>query len=251
MNNGHSGEKELRYRELIEKVRSSYLAYDGPPDGKDPRLCWCDECREINLWAYWQGNLNAEILLAGQDWGCTDGAAEGFIQKIKSAKEGCSFGYMDGNSNPTDRRLVELFKNTFDIDILQTNERVFFTNFVLGYRNKGTSGGFKKDWIRHDKDFFRELVEIIEPKVILCLGRNTFEGVLTAFDKRAHVRIKGFNGFIESGNNPVSAQLRSGKTVNIFALAHCGNMGTLNRNQKKHMRLDAQILDWQRIKYYL
>ena len=44
MNNGHSGEKKLRYRELIEKVRSSYLTYDGPPDGKDPRLCWCDEC---------------------------------------------------------------------------------------------------------------------------------------------------------------------------------------------------------------
>ncbi|MDD3137826.1 MAG: hypothetical protein PHX08_02495 [Lachnospiraceae bacterium] len=33
-------------------------------------LKWCPECKEINLWTYWQGkkNLQAEILLLGQDW---------------------------------------------------------------------------------------------------------------------------------------------------------------------------------------
>ena len=55
--------KEAKYTKLIEKVKNSYQSN---PNG----LTWCDDCKEINLWTYWQGrgNLNAKILLVGQDW---------------------------------------------------------------------------------------------------------------------------------------------------------------------------------------
>ena len=246
------GEKEARYQALIEKARLSYASYDGPPDGKNPRLSWCNACQEINLWTYWQGrgNLNAPILLVGQDWGCLrtiDG--EACIRKIQLAPNGPIPDYMTGNDNPTDKNLVQLFQEALSISVETPASEVFFTNFVLGYRNEGTSGGFKQDWVRHDKDYFRELTEIIEPKVILCLGRNTFEGVLTAFRKQ--VQIGAFNHFIESDQNPVPVVLNSGKTAYIFALAHCGVMGTLNRNQGKDTSLNTQIQDWKRIQPYL
>ena len=246
------GEKEARYQALVEKARLSYASYDGPPDGKNPRLSWCDACQEINLWTYWQGrgNLNAPILLVGQDWGCLrtkDG--EACIRKIQLAPDGPIPNYMAGNDNPTDKNLVQLFQEALSIPIERSNSNVFFTNFVLGYRNEGTSGGFKPDWIRHDQAFFRELAEIIEPQVILCLGRNTFEGVLTAFSKQ--VQIGAYNHFIESDQNPVPVMLNSGKTAYIFALAHCGVMGTLNRNQGKDTSLNTQIQDWKRIRPYL
>ena len=246
------GEKEAHYQALVEKARLSYASYDGPPDGKNPRLSWCNACQEINLWTYWQGrgNLNAPILLVGQDWGCLrtkDGEAS--IRKIQLAPDGPIPNYMAGNDNPTDKNLVQLFQEALSIPIERPNSNVFFTNFVLGYRNEGTSGGFKPDWIRHDQAFFRELAEIIEPQVILCLGRNTFEGVLTAFSKQ--VQIGAFNHFIESDQNPVSVVLNSGKTSYIFALAHCGVMGTLNRNQGKDTSLNTQIQDWKRIQPYL
>lgn len=245
-------EKEARYQALVEKARLSYASYDGPPDGKNPRLSWCDACQEINLWTYWQGrgNLNAPILLVGQDWGCLrtkDG--EACIRKIQLAPDGPIPNYMTENDNPTDKNLVRLFQEALSISIERPNSNVFFTNFVLGYRNEGTSGGFKPDWVRHDQSFFRELAEIIEPKVILCLGRNTFEGVLTAFSRQ--VQIGAFNHFIESDQNPVPAMLNSGKTAYIFALAHCGVMGTLNRNQGKDTGLNTQIQDWKRIRPYL
>lgn len=248
------GEKEARYQALVEKARLSYASYDGPPDGKNPRLSWCDACQEINLWTYWQGrgNLNAPILLVGQDWGCLrakDG--EACIRKIHLAPDGPIPNYMTGNDNPTDKNLVQLFQEALSIPIERPNSNVFFTNFVLGYRNEGTSGGFKPDWIRHDQAFFRELAEIIEPQVILCLGRNTFEGVLTAFGKEKTVKIGAFNHFLESDDNPIPVLLQNGKTAYIFALAHCGAMGTLNRNQGKDMRLTAQIQDWKRILPYL
>ena len=246
------GEKEARYQALVEKARLSYASYDGPPDGKNPRLSWCDACKEINLWTYWQGrgNLNAPILLVGQDWGSLrtkDG--EACIRKIQLAPDGPIPNYMAGNDNPTDKNLVRLFQEALSISVETPASEVFFTNFVLGHRNEGTSGGFKPDWIRHDQAFFRELAEIIEPQVILCLGRNTFEGVLTAFRKQ--VQIGAFNHFIESDQNPVPVVLNSGKTAYIFALAHCGVMGTLNRNQGKDMSLNTQIQDWKRIRPYL
>ena len=246
------GEKEARYQALIEKARLSYASYDGPPDGKNPRLSWCDSCQEINLWTYWQGrgNLNAPILLVGQDWGCLrtkDG--EACIRKIQLTPDGPIPNYMTGNDNPTDKNLVQLFQEALSIPIERPNSNVFFTNFVLGYRNEGTNGGFKPDWIRHDQAFFRELAEIIEPQVILCLGRNTFEGVLTSFSKQVPIGV--FNHFIESDQNPMPVVLNSGKTAYIFALAHCGVMGTLNRNQGKDTSLNTQIQDWKRIRPYL
>ena len=57
--------KELQYQELIADVQNAYLS-------ESRELRWCNECKEINLWAYWQGrgHLDADIMLVGQDWGC-------------------------------------------------------------------------------------------------------------------------------------------------------------------------------------
>ena len=95
------------------------------------------------------------------------------------------------------------------------------------------------------------MAEIIEPRVILCLGRSTFEGVLASFGEQFNIKAESFNHFIESTDNPVLVQLSNGKEVYIFALAHCGVMGTLNRNRKKCAGLDKQILDWKKINFYL
>ena len=57
--------KQRKYCDLIERVKASYPARNPSDDGKEPRLYWCDDCKEINLWTYWQGkgNLDAKIML--------------------------------------------------------------------------------------------------------------------------------------------------------------------------------------------
>ena len=54
--------KELQYQELIADVQKAYLS-------ESRELRWCKECKEINLWAYWQGrgHLDADIMLVGQE----------------------------------------------------------------------------------------------------------------------------------------------------------------------------------------
>ena len=172
------------------------------------------------------------------------------MEKITLANNHKPFDYLKDNSSLTDNRLVQLFQE-IGYDLNLPNPDLFFTNFILGYRNKGLSGKYQSSWADHDKGYFHELANIIEPKVILCLGRSTFEGVLSAFDTKLGSPIKDYNDFIESEHNPVPVTLANGDTAHIFALAHCGAMGTLNRNRKKSTDLSNQIEDWRKIIPYI
>lgn len=236
--------KEARYSELIEKVKKSYQSNSND-------LTWCDDCKEINLWTYWQGrgNLDARILLVGQDWGAPDELeAENVMKNIRLMNAGISAPYMDGNYNPTDQTLIQLF-NSIGYDISAdsaANQDLFFTNLVLGYRSGKISGGLRQNWIEHCSDFFRELVSIIEPKTILCLGRDTFIGVLKAL-KLPTPKIKRYNDYLDQQREPVIYQLNSGEVAGVFALAHCGVLGSLNRNRgytEKRSSISRQMDDW-------
>ena len=175
------------------------------------------------------------------------------MDQIRIANMGLNYDYLHDNPSITDQRLITLFRE-IGLEVRYPCEGVFFTNFILGYRNKGLSGGYQKSWADHDKGYFRELANIVEPKVVLCLARSTFEGVLSAFDIKLRPVIGNYNQFIESSRNPVSVKLDSGKEIHIFALAHCGALGTLNRNRGKDKSKDVlefQKQDWKRILPYL
>lgn len=248
--------KQERYASLVAKVKASYAPYS-PANREEPLgLYWCEECEEINLWTYWQGrgNLDAKIMLVGQDWGSPwDDSSKPTMEQVSLANRNLSYDYLHDNPSITDQRLIELFRE-IDFDVRNPCDGIFFTNFILGYRNKGLSGGYQKSWAEHDEGYFRELANIVEPKVILCLARSTFEGVLSAFNVRLRPAIGNYNQFIESSRNPVRVQLDSGKDVHIFALAHCGALGTLNRNRGKDKLEDilaVQKQDWKKILPYV
>ena len=251
--------KDTQYRELIDDVKRFYENEVRLHRHEPLYLGWYDPCKEINLWTYWQGRgcLDARIMLVGQDWGSPGDCSESYLAQFEEFNCGERGAYrMDGTSI-TDEHLIALFSSLglgYDIsDGRPHNPDLFFTNFVLGYRNKGFSGGFKQRWLRENKDFFRRLAEIIEPEIIICLGRNAFRGVMMAFDRK--VRIGSYNAFIVGEENPVELTLSSGKRVLVFAEAHCGAMGTLNRNRLKDpdgaKDTELQKKDWQRIKQYL
>lgn len=248
-----------RYQQLIEDVWADYLHREPVRGNGIPALYWCEDCREINLWTYWQGSLNAKIMLVGQDWGSPwdDGAKE-TMQKIQRANV-CKepfFPVLTGkNVNPTDSNLEKLFR-VLDYDVTKKEPDLFFTNFILGYRDHGTSGGFRQQWVRDDAPYFKRLVEIIEPETIICLGKNTFEGVEFALTGKME-HIQGFNRFLDGGENYRTVALPSGKPVRVYAVAHCGTIGTMNRNRGKKYEdgsprsskdIAIQMQDWQRIK---
>lgn len=246
-------DKHTAYQQLIARVRASYPAYQESTEYEKSQLVWCSDCtQEINLWSYWQGSLDAKIILVGQDWGCPyDKTSLPTMTQIQKANNGDIYDYLSENPSRTDHHLITLFSAALNKKITLPCNDLFFTNFVLGYRTHGTSGNYQKEWAEHDSAFFKELVEIIKPKVILCLGKATFRAVLTSLAPDQKPRIGGYNKYIESSRNPISVATSSGMNIAVFALAHCGVMGTLNRNGKKNLDLDQQIADWKRISLYL
>ncbi len=247
--------KEKAYQALISDVKTFYEAQGKQHDNEPVYLTWCDACKEINLWTYWQGrgNLDAEIMVVGQDWGTPDKGSP-ILNNICEINRKLRTDYHFDEHNPTDRNLAKLFCSIgIPIPSGTRDPRLFFTNFVLGYRNHGLTGGFKSRWIRENEGFFLRLAEIVEPKIIICLGRNVFTGVTRSLGKP--VRIRNYNAFVTGSQNPVSVTLPGGKASHIFAMAHCGAMGTLNRNRLHDTEgltgIELQKKDWRRIKDYL
>ena len=244
--------KEERYSRLMERVKNTYPAHvSGMTSPDEGQLYWCEACREINLWTYWQGRgcLSPKILLVGQDWGSPWDDPR-IMGKIVAMNRGEAVPYMVDNKNPTDNNLVVLFES-IGKDITKPHPELFFTNFVLGYRHHGSVGGFRSQWAAHDSEFFRELADILQPKVILCLGQSTTKAVVEALGGKFRCP-KGYNAFLGSEANPMAATLPGGTTVHVFALAHCGSRGTQNRNgQKSSKDLTLQEQDWARIKPWL
>lgn len=248
-------DKEKAYQALISDVAKFYKAQATLHKGEPVYLTWCDACEEINLWTYWQGrgNLDAEIMVVGQDWGEPKEDSE-ILKNICEINYGIRMDYNFDEHNPTDHNLAKLFCSIgIPIPSGTRDSRLFFTNFVLGYRNQGLTGGFKSRWIRENEGFFLRLAEIVDPEIIICLGRNVFTGVTRSLGKP--VRMGNYNAFVTGGQNPHSVTLPSGKVAHVFAMAHCGVIGTLNRNRPKDPNgkdgFKLQKEDWTRIKDYL
>lgn len=230
-------DKRQQYNKLVQDVAEFYRSRREERE-HNIYLEWCEDCHEINLWSYWQGSLDARIMVVGQDWGCPKGAE--VIENIRAINNGTEKEYHIDPDSLTDKNLNTLLTSIgFPADTW--NPELFFTNFALGYRNKGLTGGFKGKWLRECDPFFKRLVEIVEPEVIICLGQNTFRAVTRSLGKR--VMIRGYNSFIEGKDNPVDCEGRL-----VFAEAHCGYFGTVNRARGSGKDgMDLQLEDWKKI----
>ena len=251
-------EKTELYKKLVTDIQACPKLSDCN-NSKSPKaiqLEKCPFCNEVNLWSYWQGginNLDADILLVGQDWGnFRDSKYQELVRSIKSSNKDSSkcFKY-PFEKNPTDNSLCKLFAELGDTYIIKesNNPKVFFSNLVLCYRyGSGISGGFRQRWARNCSEYFLRLVSIIQPKVIICLGRSVFEAVVKSFGEKPPKC--DYNSTISNDARTLSLK---GTSYTVFPMAHCGVFGTNNRKDPKTgcSGMEQQMKDWKRIKYCL
>lgn len=239
--------KLKQYHKLIKKAHASY--------SNNPILWWPDEFQnEINYWSYFQGAncLDASIMLVGQDFGAVKAIdIENMLAKSKAIDEGKSMNYLDEVDvvAPTDINLCSLFQHAFNIDIHHLRHKeLFFTNIVLGYRKTTCSGFLPNKCFEKDLPFFEMLVGIIKPKIIICLGRKTFEYALKALHA-PKPKYNKYNELIASRNNCINVCRDDYSTV-VCGVAHCGSMETINRCQEvksKDKGIELQKGDWKYI----
>ncbi len=225
----------MNYSEVVQKAKHDILNRK-QYGNKIIHYRLCNEWLlgdQINLWSYWQGyqikdiDNGVDILLVGQDWGNPD-AATGVMQRIRNIQSGMDdFYYTD--ASPTDRTLKELFQCLgCDISKSDTVKRLFFTNYSLGYRCGSETGGMTKSLMKMDDELFRDLVAAIKPKVIICLGKITYESVTGS-------NTVGFLKKLRNGIPFKSFIISDEKQIPVYGVAHCGARGVSNVGGKEAM----------------
>lgn len=100
------------------------------------------------------GSENFRVMVLGNDFGTVDYLTKGCPDKREKEK------------NPTIRNLFRLNLNP---------EETFCTNFYMGVRTEGTNVGPKTvtpEYQRFCSSFLGQQLEIINPKMVLCLGNE-------------------------------------------------------------------------------
>ncbi|BBK77768.1 uracil-DNA glycosylase family protein [Clostridium butyricum] len=193
-----------------------------------------DEENELNPWSRWQGDLNAEILVIGQDWGGEECYRE---------QQG-----IDSDEDVTNENLIELFKS-IGITVRKPSEQyskkieqnLFFTNCILGIK-EGSKTCAVDRWIEiNAKEFLKPLIqEVLNPKIIITLGLPAFKSVNEIFKITEEKNYKLNMKSVLTKEYPYIQN-----DIKIFSFYHCGRLGVNNRS------LEKQIDDWSILKKYV
>lgn len=213
--------KQKKYFELVERRKQCELC----KDLINPSKYGCLDSNQMGPWSRWQGNLDAKLMLIGQDWGSVE-----YFEKWR--------GLDQPQGNPTNDNLIRLL---FSIGIGinnpgtdQTGE-VFFTNAVLCLKEGNLQSPIKPEWVRNcGERFLKPLIEVVHPKVVVALGEKAFKAIVKGYNLQT--KWSRYRELVETGG----IALQEG--ISLFPVYHCGA-----RIINTHRNMRTQLEDWRRI----
>jgi uracil-DNA glycosylase len=188
------------------------------------------DSEHIGPWSSWQGNLDSDIVVVGQDWGDIN-----YFLKWQ--------GRDQAQNNPTNENL-QILLSGLGLEIGKPtdsqNQVVFFTNLILCLKEGGLQAPVDKNWFSNCSAlFFKPLINIIRPKVIIALGKKTSHSIMALYN----IPYRKSESFYEIiAKSPYLIDI---STV-LFPVYHCG-AGSVNRNRP----MIRQSEDWLMIKNWI
>lgn len=169
------------------------------------------ECDFVSPYSKSSHNSDSDILVVLQDW-CS---VESFDDKYGICEETLKLGHTP--SVRTNINLKLLLAEHFDVSL----EKVYSTN-LFPYVKPGAMNARipAADLLRAADQFTIPMIEIIQPKLVICLGKDTFNALRKACG--LHV--------VYSIEEAVNSSFLHGSTK-IFCQAHTGQLGQNNRNR--------------------
>ena len=219
-------DKLTRYSNLVAKFKT--YKFKNPDELMNPHELVKEGFNfdVINPWELWHNNLNSEIMFIGQDF--SDSA---------SLKENLSNGWMKEKNSPTNQKIIDFFNilgyyfREVDYNPNNNKYKLFFTNAILGIKQSETanmSKSVKNDWYKETLEYLKELIDIVEPKYIIVMGKIAYLALCSIYKIKPKVKIS------EAIGQPI--ELSNGKT--LFVVQHCSPLGLGTRPFKE------QISDW-------
>lgn len=235
-------EKKAAFRQLCEDVSHCHLCQHlimPPHNANGERLENDDhglntDTPYVNLWNLWCYNLDADIMIIGQDYG--------------TREENGDMWQAVSDDSPTNRALKDLLKSAFGINTADPDASVFFTNAANCYRCNKTTGDTHPGWLPICANkFLGRLIAIIQPKAIISLGNEAFTA-LSCLDDIPLVCRDAQNEVADTLAERMKYHYQltvDGKNIAVFPVYHTGALGRRNRS------LEQQKEDWARIAMYM
>lgn len=223
--------KAIAYQALVE-MRKKHRFPEGllnPAEIEGGRF----DSNHVSPWSRWQGSLDADVLIVGQDWG----DLPYFLRN----------GGVDDDHELTCTNLREMaLAAGWDIGTPHAPlpQRLFFTNAVLGIRAAaGKSGTPPVAWVKDSLHFLVALLDVIQPKVVVSLGTAAYRACRLAIQGSQRDSSLSIGAPLSQihAQNPI---LRPGKPT-MFAFYHCGPLGLVNRSR------ELQRQDWKHLRQHL
>lgn len=228
--------RRARYNELVKDRRACRLC--NGLGVHNPSACSKDEfgSRNIGPWTDWQGDLDAELMIVGQEW---DGHLN-FLE-LKGRNR---------DTSPTNARLIVLLR-TIGVNISAPNReqrhpvaqpKLFFTNAALCLREGRASENDSRSkpppaqcFRNCATSFLRPQIDLIQPKLIVTLGLVPYRAVLHSFGLKPTKLLKE----AVSQADPIVLNKHS----RLVAVYHPGAW-----SRRRNRSLDQQMEDWKRIR---
>jgi DNA polymerase len=188
-----------------------------------------DSDDEIGPWTRLDGDLDARLMVVGQDWGDV-----GYYTQNEGLDE-------DGNprNNATNGNLEQLLKVAgfaAPLSFGGTPRGLFLTNAILCLKEGGMQARVKAEWFTNCQRFLREQIEIVSPCVVVGMGHRAYKAVLRAFGLRVPS-----GPLLRAVEDEHGSTLPNGST--LLAVYHCGQR-VINTRLRS---LEAQVRDWERV----
>lgn len=212
------------YRYLVERRKAHVF-----PDGLlNPSRISGGNLDDWHLspWSRWQGQLNADVIVVGQDWG-----------------DRTYFLENEGRDNDGEQTCLNLCEMAlcagWDLGPPHSPipQPVFLTNAVLGIRQEGGKSGSPPDaWVDDSLPFLIGLIEVVRPRAIVSLGTSAYRACRLAMYGRARDAQIPLGASLKEVHH-LAPILRPGKPA-WFPFYHCGPLGLANRSR------ELQRQDW-------
>ncbi len=208
--------KECRLCSELKLTNQSQAEYDTSSIGK---------------WSDWQGNLNANIMVIGQDWGSLT-----YWNENRGT---------DSPNNPTNLNLIRLF-DTLGCKIgtihkPTIDQPLFFTNSVLCLKQGNMSAKLTQKCIQNcGSRFLKPLVDLINPGLIITIGYKPYASLLALYKPNGWEKIKPLKAVVRQA--PI---ILNPEGLKLIPMYHCGGLGLANR------RMEEQLKDWKDINKWL
>jgi restriction system protein len=181
------------------------------------------ECDHVSPRTKCAANVNAEVMTIAQDWASAEYLSQPL--RIDVAERGYDIR-LDTNKN-----LEDLLANHFGLAFADTYSTNAFPFVKYGSMKASIR---MADMVLAVTTFLIPQIEIVAPRIAICLGISTFKGIARSCGQRPPHTL----------DDAIKSPIRLGRTT-ICAVAHSGRLGTNNRGRERVNQ------DWAALKQFL